>query len=317
LPEFQERTGRRLRQVNQMGSDRSATAVFGLLSDETRVDVLRAVAHAQDELAAVDAGPAALGFSEIYDRVDVDNTSKLSYHLGELTGTFLRKDEDGYSFTHAGERMVRFVVSGNYERPPDVAPTPTEGRCPFCGEAALRATLHHQFFLVECTACERPVSNYSVTPAQVRSLDGEDLVRSVGRKQAADYDRVRRGVCPECGGPLSTRIREVDEVPTPDADPFLVADRCSECLRPYNALLTTRVAYHPASVAFHWDRGVDVTAKGLWTFTGHLLEGRWTSERVATDPAEYQVVLRHDGDALRCRLDADAEVTRTERVRRG
>jgi hypothetical protein len=299
-----------------MGSAESAADAFALLSDETRVAILRAVARAQAELDEVNAGPSELAFSEVYDRVDVDNTSKLSYHLGELTGTFLRKGEDGYSLTHAGERVVRFVVSGNYERPAEFDPVETDGRCPFCGERPLRARLHHQFFLVECPACERPVSNYAVTPAQVRSLAGEELVRSVERKQAMDYAQVRRGVCPQCAGPLSAEVRDIDESPFPDADSLLAVDRCRECRRGYTALLTYGVAYHPASVAFHWERGVDIATRGLWTFNDHLYEGRWTAERVATDPAEYEVVLRHDDDALPCRLDETGTVQRTERVRR-
>jgi len=299
-----------------MDSNESAPAVLGLLSDETRVDILRAVARAQAERDEVNSGPVALAFSEIYDRVDVENTSKLSYHLGELTGTFLRSGEDGYSFTHAGERIARFVLAENYEHPGDFDPAETDGTCPFCGESALRARLHHQFFLVECGACDRPVSNYSVTPAQTRSLDGAELVAHVERKQAMDYAQVRRGGCPECAGPLSTEVRELADSPFPDADPFLVIDRCPECLRRYNAPLTYGVAYHPASVAFHWDRGVDVTTKGLWEFHDNLVEGRWTAERVESGPAEYEVVFRRDGDALRCRLDAHADVVRTERVRR-
>jgi hypothetical protein len=299
-----------------MQPDGSAAAVLGLLSDETRVDILRAVARVQAERDEVNSGPVALAFSDIYDRVDVENTSKLSYHLGELTGAFLRNGEGGYSLTHAGERIVRFVLARNYEQPEAFESTETEGTCPFCGASRLRARLHHQFFLVECGACDRPVSNYSVTPAQTRALDAEELVASVGRKQAMDYTQARRGVCPECAGPLSTEVRELDDSPFADADPFLVIDRCPECLRRYNAPLTYGVAYHPASVAFHWDRGVDVTTKGLWRFHDNLAEGRWTAERVATDPEEYEVVLGRDGDALRCRLDADADVQRTERVRR-
>jgi hypothetical protein len=96
----------------------------------------------------------------------------------------------------------------------------------------------------------------------------------------------------------------------------VAVEECAECRRQYNAPLTYGVAYHPASVAFHWDRGVDVTDRGLWEFHAHVVEGRWTSERVASDPDEFEVVFRHDEDALRLRLDADATVTRTERVRR-
>jgi DNA-binding transcriptional ArsR family regulator len=87
-----------------MDTEPTADSVFGLLADEIRLDILRTVARAQHENRIT--GVTNLSFSDIYDRVDVDGTSKLSYHLGELTGTFLRKHENGYAFTHAGEQMV-------------------------------------------------------------------------------------------------------------------------------------------------------------------------------------------------------------------
>lgn len=299
-----------------MPSDRTAADVFALLADDTRVDVLRAVAVAQRERGEPGDGMVELSFSEIYDRVDVEGTSKLSYHLGELAGTLLRKGEGGYSLTYAGEKLARFVLSGNYDRPPVFGPEPASGICPFCGADDLEASLYHQFFVVECASCDRPVSNYTVTPAQARSHDAGDLVRSVKRAQAAAYARIRRGTCPECAGRLATTVRDPGANPLPDADPFVVFDRCEECLRAYNAPLSYGAAYHPASVAFHWDRGVDVTTKGLWEFHDHLRAGRWTAERTATDPAEYEVVLRRGDDALRFALDSDAVVRRTERVRR-
>ncbi|WP_152041116.1 DUF7347 domain-containing protein [Salinigranum salinum] len=137
-----------------MADNRSATDIFRLLADDTRVGILRAVAVAQYELEQVGAGAAELTFSEIYGHVDVENTSKLSYHLGELTGTYLRKSDDGYSLSHAGERIVRFIVSRNYEQPESFGPEPIDGVCVFCGEEALEAKLSHQFFRIDCTACE-------------------------------------------------------------------------------------------------------------------------------------------------------------------
>ena len=43
--------------------------------------ILRAIAVAEHELDEVGGAPARLVFSEIHDRVDVDNTSKLSYSV--------------------------------------------------------------------------------------------------------------------------------------------------------------------------------------------------------------------------------------------
>ena len=296
-----------------MGDDQSASDVFGLLSDETRVDILRTVAVAQNDKHL--DGPAQLSFSDIYERVDVDNTSKLSYHLGELTGTFLRKDEPGYSFTHAGEKIVRFVLSANYESPEDFGPIPVEAVCPFCDSQAIQARPNHQMLIAECTECDRPVSAYDIPPAQVRERTDEQLIESIKRKHSAHYRQVRNGICPECAGPLSTTVMSSEQLPY-DWQEFLVLDECPECLRRYNAPMSYSVAYHPASVAFHWDHGIDIAGKALWELHDFAADGKWSTEKRATDPDEYVVELRQGDDVLRLFLDSEASVTHTERVRR-
>lgn len=300
-----------------MDAERSADGVFGLLSNEIRVDILRAIAIAQHEAEKRGSGMAELSFSDVYERVDVDNTSKLSYHLGELTGTFLRKDENGYSFTHAGERMVRFVLAENYRRPADSGTVEAEGTCLFCGAATLEAALSEQYFVVGCTTCDRPATGYIVTPAQARSYEGADLLESFKRKQAAEYGMVHQGLCPACGGRIHTEVVSASEVRLSDSVPisFLAIDECRQCLRVYSGPLTYSAAYHPASVAFHWDHGVDITGTGIWELHHHLYEGRWSSERLGANPDEYRVVLRRDDEALRVFLDGNTRVTRTERVR--
>ncbi|MDS0283702.1 DUF7351 domain-containing protein [Haloarcula onubensis] len=298
-----------------MSERRSATDIFRLLADDTRVSILRAVAVAQFELEGAGAGAAELAFSEVYEHVDVENTSKLSYHLGELTGTYLRKTDDGYSLSHAGERIVRFILSENYERPESFGPEPVGGVCVFCGEETLEASLSQQFFRIDCTACEQQVTGQPITPAQIRTRDGDSLVQSVKLRSAEDARQIRRGMCPECGAHLSADVVAVPESPLPDADSLVVTSTCEECLREYNSPLTYSVVYHPASVAFHWERGIDVTRRGIWEFHERVYEGRWTSEQTASEPDEYKVVLRHGDDAVRLYLDSTATVMRTERVR--
>lgn len=299
-----------------MTENGSATDIFRLLANDTRVDILRAVAVAQYELEQVGSGAAELAFSEIYDHVEVENTSKLSYHLGELTGTYLRKSDDGYSLSHAGERIVRFILSGNYEQPDSFGPEPVDGVCVFCGKETLEAGLSHQFFRIDCTACGQQVTGQPITPAQVETRDNDTLVRSAKLRSVEDSRQIRRKMCPECRAHLSADVVEVPGNALPDADSFLVTSTCEECLREYNSPLTYSVVHHPASIAFHWDRGVDVTSRGVWEFNEYLYEGRWTSEQVASDPDEYKVVLRHGNDAVRLHLDSTATVVRTERVRR-
>ncbi|RQG96863.1 DUF7351 domain-containing protein [Natrarchaeobius oligotrophus] len=159
-----------------MTAERTAADAFALLSDESRVEIIRAIAIAHSEQEPSNSGPAPLSFSEVYERVGVDNTSKLSYHLGELTGTYLRKREGGYSFTHAGDRIARFILAENFRRPADVGPIETDGSCPYCGETTLEAGVDDQYFAVRCSACDRPVTGYTITPAQTRARSGNTLL---------------------------------------------------------------------------------------------------------------------------------------------
>lgn len=69
-------------------------------------------------------------------------------------------------------------------------------------------------------------------------------------------------------------------------------------------------------MTFHWDHGVDVLGTGVWEFHDFVYEEQWSAERVDGAPDEYQVTYRRDDASLRLFLDEEANVVRTERVRR-
>lgn len=299
-----------------MEPERTAADVFRLLSDEIRLDILRTVATAQHENRAT--GVADLSFSELYDRVDVENTSKLSYHLGELTGTFLRKHDAGYAFTHAGEQLIRFILAKNYLPPTDFGTIEVAGSCLFCGEQALQAMLEEQYFMIQCGDCDRPAFSFRVRPAQVRSHTGDDLIDAVIWEQAGDLLKTRQGICPDCAGRIDTEVIDADTVPVSEHVPvsFGTYSECQQCKRYMSLALPYAAAYHPESVAFHWEHGVDILGTGIWEFHHYLHDGQWASERVATDPELFQVELHRETASLRLYLDENATVTRTERVQR-
>jgi hypothetical protein len=291
----------------------SPAEVFRLLSDDIRIDILETLAVAQSETNSRRSGPVELTFSDIYQKTDVDNTSKLSYHLGELVGPILRKTENGYAFTHAGEKLVRLILAENYERPPEFAPIEISGQCIYCDATSLQTSLRFQFFVVTCQQCDKPLSGHPVTPTVLRTHSGPELVDMVSKKMALEYRQIREGLCLGCTGSLSTSTIPSEELPDENPFSFLVHDECNHCLREYNGPLVYGVAYHPASVAFHWEYGIDLSTKGMWEL--HQYADRWTAERRSTTPAEYRVVMRRDSEELHVYLDADVTVTRTERVR--
>jgi len=85
-------------------------AIFSLLSDETRLAIVR-------ELAACRLGESEprLSFSALRTRVGIDDAGRFNYHLGRLRGSLVEKGEDGYGLTETGAVVGSMLV----ESPPE------------------------------------------------------------------------------------------------------------------------------------------------------------------------------------------------------
>lgn len=55
--------------------------------------------------------PTPVRFTDLRDRVDVDDPRRFNYHLGKLSTHFVRHTEAGYEFHEAGKRVMRVVIS--------------------------------------------------------------------------------------------------------------------------------------------------------------------------------------------------------------
>ena len=91
-----------------MPDEEAAVEAFGTLSDPTRIAILRAFAEALDEQGLSPGGSMPeLPFSELYDRVEVDSTSRLADPLAALAGPDLQPPAEGWKCPSAGEVLVR------------------------------------------------------------------------------------------------------------------------------------------------------------------------------------------------------------------
>lgn len=301
-----------------MADDDEAAEAFGVLSDPTRIAVLRTFAEVIEEMeASSNRGMPELSFSELYNRVEIDSTSRLSYHLDELDGSFLRRTEGGWRFTFAGEAVARLILSDAYVESVEFEPVATSGQCLNCGAENLEAQVDDCALIYVCRDCGGGMGGLPVTPAQVRSRDPESVLESVNITTAAAFRQYRNGVCTECGGVVDV---EVDPDQFAEAASELgrmfASAQCRECLRQLNGPLPVWLSNHPASVAFHWDHGVDILSVGVREVSKRLQAEEWTARRVGTDPGEYEVSYRVGASELRLSVDGDLAVARTERVRR-
>lgn len=297
-----------------MPNEEEAAAAFGTLSDPTRIAILRAFAEALDERRMPDGGTMpVLSFSEVYERIDVDSTSQLSYHLEELDGTYLRHTDDGWKFTYAGEAIVRQFLSGAYAGDVEFEPFETEGSCLHCGAHALVTDVEDRMLLHRCEECGGGFGAIPVTPAQVVDRGDDAILESVATRTASFFGQFREGVCGICGGIYDVEVRDL-EAEAPGSLRFIATGRCRSCWSNFNGPVSVWVATHPASVAFHWDHGVDTTSLTTFEMLPRVLDERWATDRLAPDV--YEVTFRVDEDVLRLVVDDDLSVERAERVRR-
>lgn len=298
-----------------MPDPRDAADAFGLLADPTRVAILETFAVATADLEVDSDGTMPeLSFSEIYDLVEVDSTSQLSYHLEQLDGTYLTHTEAGWRYTFAGEAVVRLLLSEAYAGAPDVEGIHREEQCPYCESVGFRVFVDDLILFRECEHCERLMGGLPVTPAQVRERSEESLLSSSQRRMAAFYWLFREGVCNECGAGIDiafTDLRDREEIPFG----WVISGQCRQCLRSLNGPPQMWFLSHPASVSFHWEHGVDALRIGLAEMTARITGGDWTASRPTADTVA--VTYRLEDAHLRLTATEDLEVTDVERVRRG
>jgi len=111
------------------------TDALAVLSDETRLAILRTLAEADEPLP----------FSRLRERAGVRNSGRFNYHLRQLCEYFVRETDGGYELGPAGSRLVATTAAADNNAPPERPlddPTGDSGECPVCGETDCEKLFH-------------------------------------------------------------------------------------------------------------------------------------------------------------------------------
>jgi predicted RNA-binding Zn-ribbon protein involved in translation (DUF1610 family) len=220
-----------------------------------------------------------------------------NYHLGRLVGAFVRKTESGYELRYAGQQVVGAVVSGTYTADLDLGPVPLAADCRTCG-GTLEATYADDHGQVACGDCGETLTRYRMPAGLFADRDPATLPALLHAWVRLDVLRMDAGICPVClghaGGTLAT-------------DPPAVTFACARCGMHAGTGVQGVVLDHPAVVAFHHDRGVDLRTEPLWTLDWLFDPGSLTV--FETDPPRVRVTVALGGDELACEVDEHLGVT--------
>jgi DNA-binding transcriptional ArsR family regulator len=106
---------------------------FDVLGDETRLDILRALA---DRVRERPEEPA-MTFSELRERAGVRDSGLFNHHLDRLLGVFVRQTDGRYVLRHAGRSVVARPFGDD-----GPAVETTDADCPVCGESDCSRSFH-------------------------------------------------------------------------------------------------------------------------------------------------------------------------------
>ncbi|WP_284014405.1 winged helix-turn-helix domain-containing protein [Halobaculum litoreum] len=298
------------------GADLAPAEAFALLGNETRIEILQALHEATVE--CVDDTP--IQFSELYDRVDLDDSAHFNYHLKQLLDHFVRKVEcepavdaaedcvEGYEFRTPGWKVVRSVFAGTFTGRSELGPFDAPGDCYECG-GALEARYANELLTVACTDCGRTPVNYPFPPGGLADRTPAEFLDAFHHHVRHHYCLAADGVCPECMGRMETSVTTETAMPGQEVAVEHVCGRCDNRLTSavgVNLLDTAPV------LTFFAERGVDLTTDPFWTHPWTVSDVHTTV--VAEDPLRVRLDLPCDGDAIRVTVDGTLQVLAAEPV---
>jgi transcription elongation factor Elf1 len=279
------------------------TETFGLLADETRIEILHALS---------DTPGAGSTFSELFDAVSLSDTGNFNYHLGQLVGTFVRKAGERYELTDAGERVVGAMLAGSFDAEASFGPVPLDWDCLQCG-GQFQLRFEDSDAHLRCESCGSGLT-VSIPPGAVGSVPADDLPTAVVQWYRARIQRARSGFCHRCSGRTNRRLVSGVDPDADDPTPSEVRFECRHCGTETAVSGAALVTYHPIVEGFFREHGLATDRyhpTQLWT------EIESSVETVQKDPLAVEVAFRTDGELVTARVGADGVVRDVERERAG
>ncbi len=303
----------------------SKNETFGLLSDETRLELLQALWEAHNP-----EDPSPMRFADLRERVTADDPGGVYYHLDKLTTHFVRKSEDGYVLRESGKRIVRMLLSGTAIDNPNIDPTEVDVSCWYCGGQP-KYSYKDGWRYLECTNCDARcvdtfppgvLSKSEFPPSGLRDRTPNDINAADRIWGAHRRASVLDGVCPECAGDMPVTSIDICDDHQPDWDEYqfcencgsifwmLVSHVCEVCKYRWRMPTLFYPTRHPAVTAFYYEHGIEFD---LATYEQRTLILDYEEELLSKDPLRIRITIPVEDDELSLTFDDDMEVIEVSR----
>lgn len=307
-------------------SETRADDAFAVLSDETRLDILRTLGELD--------GPAS--FSELYARVDYDTTSNFGYHLRQLDGLFLQKTADGYGLREAGRRVVEAVLSGVMTDESVVEPAQIDESCPYCG-STIEVSYHQAHIDIFCPNCpgtygrvgsehERDIpAEYGhigavhLPPAGLQHRSADGMTRAALTWLNLEIVAISRGVCPRCSAQLDATLAvcenhdAADDICTDCGNRHAVnvEHRCLICKFEESGGFWNALWGETDFLSFLTDHGINPIATSPSSYS--TIVASYEEDVLSVDPFEARFTFSIDQDSISLTVDEGLTVVDANR----
>ena len=272
--------------------------VFATLGNDTRVDILRA-------LLELGADEEPVSFTDLFERVDIDDSANFNYHLRQLTGHFVKRSDDGYEFRYPGRKVVSAIFTGTLTERAQVGFFPVEGTCYDC-DGDLHGWYVDDTLTVGCADCGAIQVSYPFPSGGLDDRTTDELMQAFHHYVRHHYCLAADGVCPECTGAVETTlVRDPDEE---DLD-VAVEHVCGRCNYRLRSTVGVTLLDHAETLLFFSERGVDLNTEPFWGFDWCVSDELTTV--VSEDPLRVRLSLPCDGDELQVVVDEAVNVVET------
>ncbi|MFC7071873.1 winged helix-turn-helix domain-containing protein [Halovenus rubra] len=283
--------------------------VFTLLSDDNRIDILRALWNSDDLMT----------FSALHDAVDIRDSGQFNYHLDKLVGQFVTKTEEGYELTAAGWQVNGAIEAGSYTAKGRMEPIAIDPPCPAC-DGSRTFYYENEVARVECDTCDVRME-FPIPPSTFVNCNREDIPTVAGKYLRTTIKGLDTGFCAQCDGPVErtachvtdsslwdSSVDDVDQQLGNVSDMPVVEYECLQCGREPTSGLPFSLLTHPEVVGFHYDRGIDIRRRSIWEFTPF---GTEHAQVTSNDPFRASVSFIAGDDKLTLIVDEEITVLET------
>jgi len=273
--------------------DERLTNAVELVSHETRAQALVELAIQHRESPR----EPTMRFAELRKQVGHTDPGNFNYHLKQLTGGLVLKNEEGYKLSNVGHRFVGMLLSDRFTPDADVD-IDDEVPCPVCNRSA---TLSYEQGTIRADCDQGHSLRGDIGPGVLIDRGVPAALNMVFLTGQFQTRLAIEGVCHNCDGPMSGELQ-----PTGTEDvPVLFVATCDRCGSLVQNTVEGCVLDHPAVVSLCHKHGIDPRTSA-WTLLCEQFENPTVSGR---DPLQVEVEFVIEADRVVLVLEKDGTVT--------